>query len=63
MQNPLRPHFIPGLKDASMRPASGETRLEDRSGLSPHLKRERENGLGREVCISDSSAFTLAMLG
>lgn len=63
MQIPLRPRSIPGLKEAGRRPASGETRLGDRSGLSPHLKRERENEIGREIWNSDSSAFTLAMLG
>lgn len=41
----------------------GRPGLGTSQAFSPHLKRERENGIGREVCISDSSAFTLATLG
>lgn len=64
MHIPLSPHSIPKLKEAGREPASGETRLGNRPPPPPcpHLKRKRENGTGREICISDPSAFTLAML-
>lgn len=59
------PHSIPNLKAASQ--SVGRPGLGNISCLPPlpcpHLKRKRENGTGREVCISDPSAFTLAMLG